>query len=536
MTALAPTPDQHVLTRADLAALAIPADEVVRWLRDGGLRELGSIALAAGEQPVFGVCDPDLEQDLRVRLATLGKTDVALDPNRARNALVQGTMAARGWVAPSEPEVEPAGEAEPLTAADAPLAEDGPVHVIEAEPREPEQRDLELAEAEFEALAQIYESAPTDDPPSAEDFGDDLIDADALLAALNGTEPDAADTACEPVETAPPASNDADGSDAAGSVEQEHPQEESLPEETMPAEANVADAPVPETPVQESPVPETPVAEAPVADSPIADAPASEVPVEESVIDTEVSSTDVETPGEEPLVEAAPAATTTVDEAPADAPAAAPAPEPVAVDEAAVDEAAVEEAAVVEATVESAVTEAAPPADPTPGVAEPTDALFGSAAGAPAFDAAAPAPAPPAEAAMAAMATMERVEGFLGELRGTLVEIAQRPAGDDKPGFDIEPLVAAVGEFGERVEHGVAVGVHAAMMSRDGAQQPSPAAPVPFERPASNGREIVMLSVAFLVLCWSGILWFKTGNATLAISTLVGANVIACCLLARRRD
>lgn len=521
MTALAPTPDQHVLTRADLAALAIPADEVVQWLRDGGLRELGSIALAAGEQPVFGVCDPDLEQDLRVRLATLGKTDVALDPNRARNALVQGTMAARGWVAPIEPDVQPAGEAEPLAAVDAPLAEDGPVHVIEAEPREPEQRDLELAEAEFEALAEIYESAPTDDPPSAEDFGDDLIDADALLAALNGTEPDAADTAFEPAETEPPASNDADGSDAAGSVEQEHPQEESLPEETMPAEANVAEAPVPE-----APVPETPVAEAPVAEPPAPAVPAPEVPVEESVIDTEVSSTDVETPGEAPLVEAAPA--TTVEEAPADAPAAAAAPEPVAVDEATVDEATVDET-----TVESAVPEAAPPADPTPDVAEPTNILFGSEAAAPAFDAA--APAPPAEAAMATMATMERVEGFLGELRHTLVEIAQRPAGDDKPGFDIEPLVAAVGEFGERVEHGVAVGVHAAMMSRDGAQQLSQPAPAPFERPTSNGREIVMLSVAFLVLCWSGILWFKTGNATLAISTLVGANVIACCLLARRR-
>jgi hypothetical protein len=36
-------------------------------------------------------------------------------------------------------------------------------------------------------------------------------------------------------------------------------------------------------------------------------------------------------------------------------------------------------------------------------------------------------------------------------------------------------------------------------------------------------------------LCWSAIFWFKTGNAGLAVSTLVGANVIGCCLLAGRR-
>jgi hypothetical protein len=134
----------------------------------------------------------------------------------------------------------------------------------------------------------------------------------------------------------------------------------------------------------------------------------------------------------------------------------------------------------------------------------------------------------------AAGAAMQRVESFLGELRGTLVEIVQRP---QAPAVDLQPIVAAVGEFGLRVEHGVAVGVHAAL---SGHQHPQPApvsAPMPVHYvPQRIGRTGLLLSaVALLLLCWGAVLWFKTGNAELALGTVIGANLVGCCLLAGRR-
>lgn len=161
-------------------------------------------------------------------------------------------------------------------------------------------------------------------------------------------------------------------------------------------------------------------------------------------------------------------------------------------------------------------------------------------------------------------AAMQRVESFLDQLKGALIEMAQRPAAlatspaPPSPSLDIAPLVAAlqagfdrsaqmseasssalsvlaekVASFGEHVEQGVQRVV--ADLRRE---------PQPVERQAtefvitrSDRTPIVLFAVAALVIAWSGIFWFKTGSTRLAFSTLVGANVVGCCLLAawRRR-
>jgi hypothetical protein len=41
--------------------------------------------------------------------------------------------------------------------------------------------------------------------------------------------------------------------------------------------------------------------------------------------------------------------------------------------------------------------------------------------------------------------------------------------------------------------------------------------------------------MAVLVLCWSLLLWFKTSSPSVALGTIVGAGVVACCLSTIRR-
>ncbi|MCA8973818.1 MAG: hypothetical protein KDC98_03815 [Planctomycetes bacterium] len=127
---------------------------------------------------------------------------------------------------------------------------------------------------------------------------------------------------------------------------------------------------------------------------------------------------------------------------------------------------------------------------------------------------------------LATGAAMNKVESFLGELRGALIDLAQRP---QAPAVDMQPLVAAVGEFGQRIEHGVAIGVHAAMSNQPVVQ------PTAFIQPRGNHTNLILFATAFLLLCWGAIFWFKTGNVRLALGTVVGANVVGCLLLAGRR-
>jgi hypothetical protein len=129
-------------------------------------------------------------------------------------------------------------------------------------------------------------------------------------------------------------------------------------------------------------------------------------------------------------------------------------------------------------------------------------------------------------------AAMGRVDSFLGELRGTLVDLANRPQAQS---VDMQPFVNAVGEFGQRVEHGVAIGIHAALNSRSNTSRAT-AMPAQSSHSQGSSSNIILLGFAFLTPCWSAIFWFKTGSASPAIGTLVGANLLACCLFAGRRS
>ncbi|MFO1076533.1 MAG: hypothetical protein U1E73_02270 [Planctomycetota bacterium] len=140
---------------------------------------------------------------------------------------------------------------------------------------------------------------------------------------------------------------------------------------------------------------------------------------------------------------------------------------------------------------------------------------------------------PAVEEAAVASRSLERVESFLGELRGALLELAQRP--QPQP-VDMQPLVAAVGEFGQRVEHGVAIAVHAAMSSQQ-TLKPANGAPVAthFVQPPVTRNHAILLLVCVLLSCWAAIFWLKTGSINLALGTFVGANAVACCMLAGQR-
>jgi hypothetical protein len=153
---------------------------------------------------------------------------------------------------------------------------------------------------------------------------------------------------------------------------------------------------------------------------------------------------------------------------------------------------------------------------------------------------AAPTAAPRSEPAVAQ--AMTRVESFLGELRQALVELAGRP--QPQP-VDVQPLVAAVqsgfvhsaeqlGDLGKRVEASVASAVRTAL-DHEGAGHGGGPTPASIVVPRTDRSTTVLFAIGFLLLCWTAIFWFKTGSPKLAFGTLVGANLVGCCLVAGRQ-
>ncbi|MBP8302015.1 MAG: hypothetical protein KA020_16730, partial [Planctomycetes bacterium] len=65
---------------------------------------------------------------------------------------------------------------------------------------------------------------------------------------------------------------------------------------------------------------------------------------------------------------------------------------------------------------------------------------------------------------------------------------------------------------------------------------PVMSAPAAFVVPRQDRTTVALFAIGFLVLCWTVIFWFKTGSPRLALGTLIGANVVGCCLLVGRRS
>lgn len=83
----------HLLTRTDLAAMAIPAATVLRWLAEGLIEEVGTMPAAADiGEPVFTVPDDDLRRQLQEKLAALGKPAVVLTPVGVRSFLLRALL------------------------------------------------------------------------------------------------------------------------------------------------------------------------------------------------------------------------------------------------------------------------------------------------------------------------------------------------------------------------------------------------------------------------------------------------------------
>lgn len=430
--------------------------------------------------------DEPVETNEQEAAATAAGAAIPAEPAPAVDEPVEPTAVV---MAPSEP--SPAAEPEVASEPALPVAE----------PREPEATATPTPEPEILSQPPPEPAAVAQEPIVAEEAPAHAnADRDAEVAVV----PAPAEAQPEP-----------------GPAPHEEPPE-LPPMSTLPAghEDVIAHTPGTGAPVS------APTLEAEAAlDALLAEAPAAAGP------STELADAADSTPFVEP---------TATPQAPAE-----PAPVPVA--------AAMEVEAPVAAAVEAPVE--------TPVDAAVETALAAAAAPSPVGTTAAPQPAAPALVPeQVTAAAMQRVDSFLGELRHVLVELANRPQPQPAP-IDVQPLVAAVqqgfvhageqakatdsalaslttrlGEFGEKVEHGVALAVHAALGPRSQTAQPVPAlvtAPS-FVVAKTERSTIALFAIGFLLLCWTGIFWFKTGNTRIAVSTLVGANVVGCCLLLGR--
>ena len=602
---------QHLLTRSDLAKLGIPAGRILTWLGNGWLDQVGALP-GHGTQgdPVFAVLTRELRHELANRLLELGKDTVVFSPLRVRSLLMRSLLLQQHGTTPPAKTAAPATaeppEADPVIEAlldpDVADALRSTAHDLEREV----ETVLELAreEARLEAIEQAAEAAANsegdpmedgfraadDDDAANESHDVDFFDVDDLadeLGVWTEDPPRAAPPVEEPAEDQP-AVNEVDADVSPSPAE---PLQSPIVEQTqgeVTTDVGAQDAPEEATlddvaseivePVLEQAVAQEGAGEETIADQPVPDnevgADASPGPAEplESAI-----AADIEGPSEhniEPtLAGVAPAEGFVSHAEQAEL-------EPTMA--AATDE-------VQGTSASSEAAEISPPQSPEANALEDmlsapmqpaeADSEF-AATPAAAFEEAAPAPEVPTESPTLAPsatsttiepvrqeptgvvtsdAAMQRVESFLGELRGVLVELATRPPA---PPIDVQPLVAAVqqgftqardqsqatdtalasltnriGDFGEKVEHGVALAVHAALGSKSTpAPGPVMSAPAAFVVPRQDRTTVALFAIGFLVLCWTVIFWFKTGSPRLALGTLIGANVVGCCLLVGRRS
>lgn len=565
---------RHLLKRSDLDQLGVPTEQVVRWLANGWLEQIGTLPIDDPQgDVVFAVADPDLREDLTRQLQALGRAEVVVSPTRARSLLLRCSLlgaqrehaalevssppSAAPDRAPTDGEPGPrdllaevfadsrvvealAGEAEAiahevsqllasareaarldlLDAVSAAVAESQPLlpHVSEPTNADGEPAPGEQAERDPEpepsapepptAPAEDEDGADLDaDDGSADDAADDFFDADDLLDAFGrrGREPAQESTSARgradfgestlPVEPALAGSSGAAGASSQDSEPASHG-----------AAANV-DA-----------EPEVPATMESAATT------GSTTELDELLIAPAV---------EPPTTDFAPAATTeTFRESGAEA----ALPDPMSTTVAGVPPA----VEVHEATVGRQL------AGLEPATATTTDT-------------------PPIVARESASGDMlQEVTAALVALRTTLTELAGRPpssptAATPPSPLDVQPLVAALQQgaataeaaaaaqskalesidarldrLGERIEHGVALAVHAAIGQRP-AESPTTPVILPWTAGGSPRSTMALMALCVLVTAWSAVLWLKTGDSRLALGTLVAANAIGCVLLLGRR-
>jgi hypothetical protein len=537
---------RHLLTRSDLALLEVPAGDVLAWLADGAIEQIGD--LAAPGEPVFMVPSSELRRHLASRLAEIGKPTVVLTPLRVRSFLMRALLGANTTAtavdATETPRtIDDLALVESLQAAAAEIEADVEAMLqLAAEESQLEQESAASAADSVQDTGATDAAAPTTDTPTADavegvavpaaesepatesiqaetsaeavadeecfEF-DDLASAlDALLPESPPTTPTPAPTSVEPREPSPnlpePAADECPEAiepmelpgDAEASTTEPMPTETTMPVETEPTQPS---EPIDEEQqTVEGAEPERLPTGAEIA----------------AVLDMfETGTTNTSTPA--PDVEA---------------PAAEFGPEPDAVPEASAGPATQASTATAEPELEPAVTPAATAVDHVTSNA------------------------------------IERVESFLVQLKETLVELAQRPVAAAPvtqppapiPPFDVAPLVEALqlgfersNQQAEAAHKAIAsLGEHVAALAPELhaiAARPVPPTPAPIALPAerpvagfvvarASRAPVVMLALAAMVVAWSVLFWVKTGSTRLALGTLIGGNLVACSMLAFGRQ
>lgn len=575
MTRSTPPLHRHLLTRSDLARLQVPAGDVLAWLSSGDLEQID--ALTAGDDPVFTVLSAPLRSQLAERLATIGKPTVVLTPLRARSFLMRAMLACETRSDLPPPEVTPPAPvvpAAPTAAIDdatlemalqttaAEIEADLEVMLRLAE----EEAELERAESIAATAAEVPDATPAHAAPEV-----------AGLPENEGAPAD--DEPAEPDEIDHEGDHDEADDDEGECFEFDDltsAMDELLPEEPAAAapSAEPASESDPEAPTMDALTTETFAIEAEPAVA------AAEAVIDDATPD-ELTATDSNMPAHSDTTHDAEEvlATETQPEATPDAPTG----EVAVVDDDVRLPTGDEIAAVLGAfeTATAAPTESVAsdephtepesqaeagqgeiePAMPTPEAPETNT---------PVVEATAATTAEPADAATPAATelvtrSLARVDAFLAQLKESLVQLAQRPAAEPPAPpapvapVDIAPLVQAlqagfaqssqqaeaaqaaiqalgqqVASIGPSLEHGVdrALQVVVAAQAESGTQRQA----TEFVVTRTSRMPVVMLALAAMVIAWSALFWIKTGSPKLTLGTLVGGNLVACCLLAFGRQ
>jgi hypothetical protein len=579
MTRSTPPLHRHLLTRSDLARLQVPAGDVLAWLSSGDLEQID--ALTAGDDPVFTVLSAPLRSQLAERLATIGKPTVVLTPLRARSFLMRAMIACETKSDLPPPEVTPPAPVVPA----APTAPPEPTAAIDDATWE---MALQTTAAEIEADLEVMLRLAEEEAE---------LERAESIAATDAEVPDAThapvapEVACLPENEGAPADDkpaEPDEIDDEGEGEGDDEGEcfefddltsamdELLPEEPAASapSAEPASEPEPEAPTMDALTTETFAIEAEPAVA------AAEAVIDDATPD-ELTATDSNMPAHSDTTHDAEEvlATETQPEATPDAPTG----EVAAMDDDVRLPTGDEIAAVLDAfeTATAAPTESVASDEPHTepeskaeagqGEIEPTmPTPEAPETNTPVVEATAATTAEPADAATPAATelvtqSLARVDAFLAQLKDSLVQLAQRPAAEPPAPpapvapVDIAPLVQAlqagfaqssqqaeaahaaiqalgqqVASIGPSLEHGVDRALQAvvAAQAESGTQRQA----TEFVVTRTSRMPVVMLALAAMVIAWSALFWIKTGSPKLTLGTLVGGNLVACCLLAFGRQ
>lgn len=473
MTSPDQQPSHQLLLRRDLHGLAIPVKQLCEWVSHGWLEQVGTLPDGGADagDPVYAVFSAKLQLELAQRLAAQGRTDMALSPMRARSLLLRTLLSRKGIVLPFDPAADPD--------KDEALAE---------------QLAASLLGANF--LQEVTDlahnlTAEVDTFTATADEAETCFDADSLLETTAAwSQPPSPTTGTSPPSPAEPADGTAD---------------EGL---VMTQETPVLDPKVECTPEPAA------VTGAEVEQVPPALPSTSAFDQEEHLSEAELAqlmgSVGMPAP-EDTAIE----------------PATGEAPHSDGMLAAAAEAAARSEDETVPELQESPFRESGPPV-PAPVFAEPPP----------------PPPPPPVD--------LQPLVQEIGLLHKAVAAIAEKPA----PVLDLQPLVTALREgheadgkdraeivkgiagiasglreFGTKVELGAALAAEAVQTANEALLRPMPAAA---HRRAAAGNT-ALLAVGFLLLCWAGVYWLKTGDTRIALGGLVAANFAACALMAWRR-